>query len=152
MNIHFLNKRLLHQLGFAGLIPFCALCLACWLVDIAWLGVFIKNQLAYGILILSFLGGVHWGAALIAVQLTPGQSKRALLWSVTPSLIAWLSTMLGGFGFALLIVGFIVAYQVDKRLYVWYGLPDWFIDLRLKLSCVVVAALALTVVAANVRG
>lgn len=152
MNLHFLNKRLVHQLGFAGLIPFAALCLACWVVDPDWLGVFIKNQLAYGILILSFLGGVHWGAAIIATGLTAQQSKRALLWSVTPSLIAWLSTMLGGFGFAMLIAGYIAAYQVDKRLYAWYGLPDWFIALRFRLTCVVVAALALTVVAANVRG
>jgi hypothetical protein len=152
MNIHFLNKRLVHQLGFAGLIPFAALCLACWLVDPEWLGVFIKNQLAYGILILSFLGGVHWGATIVATRLTLQQSRRALLWSVTPSLIGWLATMVGGFGFALLIAGFIAAYQADKRLFAWYDLPDWFIDLRLKLTCVVVAALVLTVVAANVRG
>lgn len=152
MNTHFLSKRLAHQLGFAGLIPFVALCLASWLVHPDWLDVFIKSQLAYSILILSFLGGVHWGATMVAGTLSVQQTKRALLWSVMPSLIAWLATMIGGFGFALLIAAFAGAYQVDKRLYAWYGLPQWFIGLRFYLTCVVVAALILTVVAANVRG
>ena len=56
-----------------------------------------------------------------------------------------------GIGFLVQIVGFVVAYQVDKRLYARYALPDWFLVLRLRLTRVVVAALALTFVAANVR-
>ncbi len=68
------------------------------------------------------------------------------------ALIAWFATMVGGFGFAVLMAGFAGAYHADKRLYVWYRLPDWFIRLRFVLTCVVVAALALTVIAANVRG
>ena len=152
MNTHFLNRRLAHQLGFAGLIPFILLALACWLVDPAWLGVFIQAQLAYGILILAFLGGMHWGATMVSSVLSAHQTKWALLWSVTPALISGLATTVGGFGFAVLIVGFVLAYQMDKRLFPWYGLPDWFIRLRFLLSCVVVATLVLTVVAANVKG
>jgi hypothetical protein len=152
MNSHFMNKRIAHQLGFAGLIPFSVLALACWMVHPDWLGDFIKGQLAYGILILSFLGGIHWGAIMMAGDLSADRSKRALLWSVTPPLIAWFATMFGGFGFAVLMAGFVGAYQVDKRLYAWYKMPDWLIRLRFNLTCVVVAALALTVIAANVRG
>ncbi|NEX61241.1 DUF3429 domain-containing protein [Noviherbaspirillum galbum] len=152
MNTHFLNKRLSHLLGYAGLIPFVALAAACWLVDPSWLGDFIKGQLAYGVIILSFLGGLHWGATMLSGTLSIEQTRRALLWGVTPSLIAWLATMTGGFGYAVLMAGFIAAYQVDKRTYPWYRLPDWLIDLRFRLTCVVVPSLALAVMAANVRG
>jgi hypothetical protein len=152
MNTHFLSKRLAHQLGFAGLIPFVALALACWTAHPAWLGAFIKGQLAYGILSLSFLGGIHWGATMLSGELSAAQTRKAMAWSVAPVLIGWFATMAGGFGFAVLMAGFIGAYQVDKRLFAWYRLPEWFIRLRFILTCVVVAALALTVIAANVRG
>lgn len=152
MNSNFFNKRLAHSLGFAGLIPFVFLSLACWIVHIDWLGTMIKGQLAYGIAILSFLGGIHWGAAMTCQQLTIAQTKRALIWGVTPSLIAMLAAkLILGLGFAVLMAGFIAAYQVDKRLYLWYRIPEWFISLRLKLTCVVVASLLLTFAAANLR-
>lgn len=152
MNTHFLNKRLAHLLGFAGLIPFVMLSLACWLVHPDWLGDFIKGQLAYGIAILAFLGGIHWGAVMLSNKLSVEQTKRALVWSVMPALIAWFATMAGGFGFAVLMGGFVGAYVVDKRLFAWYDMPKWLIGLRFNLTCVVVTALALTVIAANVRG
>jgi hypothetical protein len=152
MNTHLLNKRLVHQLGLAGLIPFVVLAFACWAVDPAWLSAFIRGQLAYGILILSFLGGIHWGSAMLARDLSDAQTRKAMMWSVAPALIAWFATMTRGFGFAVLMAGFIAAYQVDKRLFAWYQLPPWFIRLRFILTCVVTAALALTVIAANVRG
>lgn len=152
MNTHSINKRLVHQLGYAGLIPFVVLTLACWLVDPSWLGPFIKGQLAYSMVVLAFLGGIHWGAAMMAAHLTIEQTKRALIWSVIPALISWFATMMGGFGFAVLMAGFIGAYQVDKHLFAWYRLPEWLLPLRLKLTCAVVAMLMLTVMAANVRG
>jgi hypothetical protein len=152
MSNHLFKQRLAHQLGYAGLIPFVLLTLGCWLAHPDWLGDFIKGQLAYGIAILAFLGGIHWGAVLMSSELSIEQTKKALLWSVTPPLVAWISTMLGGFGFAVLMAGFIGTYQADKRLFGWYGMPDWFLQLRFRLTCVAVAMLVLTVIAANVRG
>ncbi len=152
MNKHFLNKRLAHQIGIAGLVPFCLLALACWLASAEWLGDFIQGQMVYSVITLSFLGGIHWGATMVSADLSARQTKRALLWSVTPTLIAFLSTMAANFHLALIAAGFIATYQVDKRLYQWYKLPDWFIRLRLILTCVVVAALLLTLVGANLRG
>ncbi len=152
MNTHFINRRLAHLLGYAGLVPFVLLMLASWIVHIDWLGYFIRGQLAYGIAILSFLGGIHWGTVMMSNELSLEQTRKAFIWSVLPALIAWSVTLMGGFGFAVLMAGFIGAYQVDKHLFAWYRMPDWFLPLRFKLTCVVVAALALTVIAANVRG
>jgi hypothetical protein len=152
MNTHFVSKRLAHQLSIAGLVPFIALSFACWGASIEWMGVFIRAQLAYGILVLAFLGAIHWGAALASARVSCSQTRSALVWSIVPVLVAWLATMTGGFGFAVMIAGFICAYLVDRRLYAWYPMPEWLIRLRFVLTCVVVAALALTVIAANVRG
>ena len=102
--------------------------------------------------LLPFLGGIHWGAALCSRDLSEEQTKKALLLGIAPSLVAWFSTMVGGFGFAVLMVGYIGAYQVDKRVYGWYQLPEWLLRLRFVLTCVVVFALGLSVMAANLRG
>ena len=48
MNPHFLNKRLSHTLGYAGLIPFFMLMLGVWFADSSWLNDFVRGQLAYG--------------------------------------------------------------------------------------------------------
>ena len=152
MNPHFLNKRLAHQLGFAGLIPFFLMMLGAWLADTAWLDDFIHGQLAYAMVILSFLGGLHWGAAMLCQELSLADTKKALLWGVTPSIIAWCATLAGGFGFAVLMAGFITAWQADKRLFARYGMPAWLLPLRLRLTVAVVLMLAATVIGANLRG
>ncbi|MCU6435151.1 DUF3429 domain-containing protein [Undibacterium sp. Jales W-56] len=145
------NKQLVNKLGFSGLIPFVLLSLACWIVHPDWLGYFIKAQLSYGIIILSFLGGLHWGVALMSHDRDTADTRKALLWGVIPTMIAWCSMVNMAIGFLVQMIGFAVAYQVDKRLYLSYELPDWFIILRRRLTVVVVTALALTFVAANVR-
>ena len=152
MNPHFLNKRLSHLLGFAGLSPFFLMMAGTWLADPSWLNDFVRGQLAYGIVILSFLGGVHWGAAMMCSDLSLADTKLALLWGVTPSLIAWSATLFGGFGFAVLMAGFIAALQVDKQLFARYGMPPWLMGLRWRLTVAVVLMLAATVIGANVRG
>ena len=152
MNKHFLSKRLAHQLGFAGLIPFVLLTLACWLANTEWIGVFLNGQQVYAIVTLSFLGGIHWGATMVCAELSADQIRLALRWSVVPVVVACIATLCGGFRFAVLMAGFIGSYQVDKRLCAWYKLPAWFMRLRFILTCVVVVALALTVIAANLRG
>ncbi len=152
MNPHFLNKRLAHQLGFAGLLPFFLLMLGTWLADPSWLGDFLRGQKAYAMVILSFLGGIHWGAAMLCNALSLNDTKKALLWSVTPSLIAWGATLSGGFGMAVLMAGFIAALEIDQRMFSSNGMPVWLIRLRGRLPVAVVILLAATVIGANLRG
>ena len=79
-------------------------------------------------------------------------TKKALVWGVTQSLIAWSATLFGGFGFAILMAGFVAAFWVDKRMFTRYGMPEWLIELRGRLTVAVVLMLAATVVGANLRG
>jgi len=146
-----LNQKLVIRLGFLGLVPFVLLTLACWIVHPDWLGYFIKAQLYYGIVILSFLGGLHWGVTIMAGGNDHERTKKALIWGVIPTLIAWCSMINMLFGFVVQVAGFIAAYLIDKRLYQSYGVPQWFIDLRLQLTRVVVGAQIFTFIAANVR-
>lgn len=152
MNPHFLSKRLAHQLGFAGLLPFILMLLGVGFADLSSLPSFVRGQLAYGMVILSFLGGIHWGAAMMSRELSAADTKKALLWSVTPSLIAWSATLFGGFGFAVLIAGFILSLLVDRQLYPRYGMPEWMLSLRRRLTIVLVLSLLSTVIGANLRG
>lgn len=151
MNAHFLNKRLAYVLGLAGLAPFILLLLGSILAGPSLLNAVIRSQHAYGIAILSFLGGVHWGCAMMAPALSAPQTRKAMLWGVTPSLIAWISTAVGGFGVVVLMFGFMLAYVIDKRLYPWYPMPEWLIQLRLLLTTIVVACLLITVMIVNTR-
>lgn len=146
------SQRLAHQLGYAGLVPFLLMMLGVWFAEASWVDDFVRGQLAYAIVILSFLGGIHWGAVMLCPSLTETDAKKALAWGVTPSLIAWSATLAGGFGFAVLMAGFIAALQVDRQLYPVYGLPGWLIGLRRKLTIVVLLSLLASVIGANLRG
>jgi hypothetical protein len=152
MNRHFAARQTAHVLGFAGLIPFVVLSLGCWLVPTDWLPTLVSAQLSYGVAILAFLGALHWGAALLCSDLSSQRTRLALLWGVTPSLIGVAAAqLLIGIGFVVMAAAFVMVYLVDKRLFPWYGLPEWLLGLRLRLTCVVLAALVLTVLAVNFR-
>lgn len=151
MNTHFFNKRHAYVLGIGGLLPFLLLTLACAMFGKSMLDFIVQVQHAYGIAILSFLGGVHWGAAMMSSELSAPQTRRALWWSVVPSLIGWASAAAGSYRFAVLILGFLLAYLMDRRLYPWYPMPPWLIQLRLMLTSVVIACLLLTVLTVIAR-
>ncbi len=73
-------------LGLAGLLPFLGGAAGMWL-GLAWAGFAL---VAYGAVILSFLGAVHWGLALAQ----PGVAAWwRLLGGVVPSLVAWLALL-----------------------------------------------------------
>jgi hypothetical protein len=76
-------------LGLAGLIPFVGGAVAVFLSDGWTRAVALQALAAYGAVILSFLGAVHWGFALAA----PIEEARAarFVGGVMPSLWAWAS-------------------------------------------------------------
>jgi hypothetical protein len=152
MNSHFFNKHMARILGVIGLAPFVFLALATWIFPPDWQASMIRGQIGYGIAILSFLGGIHWGGALGAESLSVVQTKKALAWGVMPSFIAFSSLLVEpGLAFLVLGIGFLVSYQIDKRLYLWYKMPEWFLRLRFALTCVILLSQLLTLIAVNVR-
>jgi hypothetical protein len=153
MSSHFFNKHFARILGLIGLLPFGVLSLSAWFLPPEQWPSVVRSQIGYGIGLLSFLGGLHWGGALANRDLSLAQTKRALVWGVTPPFISFTSLLPqdAGFAFLVLTLGFVVSYQVDRRLYQWYQLPDWFIRMRFKLTALVLLAMLLTFLAVNVR-
>lgn len=149
MNVYFSDQRWVKILSFLGLLPLILGMLLLWLVSAEYVELFLNLQLVYSIATLSFLGGMHWAAVLLSDNLSVSQTKKILLWSSGLMAASVLSTMMGGFRFAMLMLGFIAAYQVDKRAFVWYGLPSWFLKVRFICTLVVVITLLLTVMAGN---
>ena len=133
--------RTVAWLGYGGLIPFIVLAPASLLDHhhgMAW-----SDALyAYGAIILSFVGALHWGLAMSLPSLSEGQRSACFAWSVVPALIAWPAVLLSPpLAAPLLVVGFIAHYLQDHRLAGQATLPAWYLPLRLRLTGVAVISL-----------
>lgn len=132
------------SLGYAGLIPFVAGALAVWLAGADLRPAAAAALAGYGAVIVSFLGGVHWGFGF-----QHGDTSR-FAWGVVPSLVAWAALLVGpAIGLALLALMLVVCYGVDRRVYPALGLGRW-LTLRLHLSLVAAASCAAAAVGMSV--
>lgn len=126
------HQTLLHRLGHAGLIPFVMLAAMVWLLppDLrAWTALALA---AYAALVLSFLGGLYWGALWGGAT----GNTAAVWWGVTPSLLAWPGVLMPPHaGLAWLGFLLVLCYGVDRRLFPTLGLSPW-LTLRFRLSTV----------------
>jgi hypothetical protein len=98
---------------------------------------------AYGAVILSVLGGVHWGLS-IAAQSNADQPElqTRLILSVIPSLAAWVALLFPqNTGLLILAAAIAAMLWVDIRASRTGHAPQWYPKLRIPLTCVVVAAL-----------
>jgi len=88
------TRRTAWLLGLAGLLPFAGAALAFFAAPDSWQGFAEGALIAYGAVILSFLGAVHWGLALRApVEEAPMGPARLTL-GVVPALIGWVALLL----------------------------------------------------------
>lgn len=135
-------------LGLAGVIPFAACAGALWLLDDRALQIDAARALAaYGAVILSFIGGVRWGAAL---RLPPEQVNAELVLAVIPSLLGWCALLLPGPTQPLLALwlGIAVFGIMDVREGARGTWPRWYSRQRLILTVLVLLCLTAGVLAA----
>ena len=96
-------------LGFAGVLPFAALALALWILPAAQAPLMARWLVGYGAIILTFVGALHWGVAMVHPEVPERDRARLMLWSVIPSLVAWLALALPQLaGLALLAIMFLI--------------------------------------------
>lgn len=136
------DLALVRTLGHAGLLPFIGLAVLLWLVEPglqAWVAMAIT---AYGALVASFLGGIHWGIGWHALghpdaSVPPRHPCRPhFLWGIVPPLLAWPGILMPPFaGLAWLGFLFVLCYLADRTLYPRAGLQAW-LTLRFRLSAV----------------
>ncbi len=126
-------------LGLAGLLPFLAGAALQWFTPPGWRMLAASALLTYGAVIVSFLGGIHWG---LAMRAGPPPSAR-LIWGVVPSLLGWLGVLLDSpWGQALLVLSLVACYAVDRASYRALGLSAW---LRLRALLTAVASLSVAI-------
>ena len=139
---HHSVRRQATRLGFAGLIPFVALA-----VMYGMTGGEVQQEtgralVAYGAVIVSFLGAIHWGTAIS--NAVPGNPTQRMMFSVLPALLGWLSILLPlVYGIAVIIASLCVVYLVDRR---WGCLHDWYLVLRGRLTLVASMSMAFVLI------
>lgn len=128
-------------LGYGGLLPFVGTALAIF-VDPHHAELWSDALMAYGAVILSFVGALHWGFAMSLSSLDAGCRRACFIWSTVPALMAWPATLLEPLDAGLLLVtGFGVHYWQDRRLAARARLPGWYLPLRLRLTAVACGSL-----------
>jgi hypothetical protein len=129
-------------LGFGGLIPFAGLT-AALLLDPADAARWTFALIAYGAIILSFVGALHWSFATLWQSHPTGCRGRMMAWSVihAPSAgITLLTPAQAGLG--LLCALFVAHHLSDLHLARNHEIPAWYPRLRTPLTLGAVASLA----------
>ena len=146
------TQRFAWILGLAGLLPFVAQALFSWLSPPSELTGVLRSQAHYAASILTFLGALHWGVTLAAPSIVDGAAVTRMVWSVIPSIFAWIVTLYPiHVSLPLLFAGLLVALAVDWALYRDTPVPRWFMSLRLVLSVGALACVGASWMAMSVR-
>lgn len=133
-------------LGFGGLVPFvgCAIVMLA-IPETEARHLAARALTAYGAVILSFLGGVHWGLVLRGAS---SRSATVLVAGVVPSLVGWATLLLPFETAAALQVGAFGGFWLyEHRVLGPAVLPPAYLALRRGLTLVVVASLGLALMA-----
>ena len=131
------KSRMLWILGLSGLIPFVVMSGLLAYAGTAFIAfdLLVKALSGYGAVILSFLGGIRWGASLMRAS----RGRLTLALSVLPSLFAWICLFLPvPWLFAALGIGFLAQGVWDVTAIQRGKLPEAFRTLRIVLTAVVV--------------
>lgn len=127
-------------LGYAGLLPFVAALLGFVFGGEARSAYFAQQFIAYGAVILSFVGAVHWGLALGSGQLAVMRMSISIL----PALLAWAALLLPATAAAWVLLGGFLALRAWEAMPpVCHTLPAWYRALRTRLTGAVVLMLLL---------
>jgi hypothetical protein len=164
------NHPLVLLLSILGLVPFlgCAYLACAWQTSSEARGMI--SLLAYGAVILSFLGGIHWGWVLaegevddlglpvagrvggLPTNIPSRVQKGRIALGILPALIGWVALLIGilapapAIGLCVLIAGFIATMIGEQGGHRYGFLSKRYLWLRWVLTIVVVAVLTTVVV------
>jgi hypothetical protein len=120
------------RLGYAGLAPFVLGAALVWLTygDAQYYSTLALA--GYAAVVVSFLGGIHWGLGFRQVVPSPA----LFAWGVVPPLVAWIAVVMPAYaGLVLQGIALIACYVVDRRVYPRQGAGAWLV-LRFRLTAV----------------
>lgn len=135
-------------LAYAGALPFiaCAVLALSGVARVPHVASVAGIAASYGLLIVAFMAGTHWG---IAQRLPGGAPAIILLASNGITLLAWAAFLLAPVrsGLVVLTAAFAVLYLVDRNLHRRGGIEAGYLTVRRNVTLMVVAALSLTILA-----
>lgn len=145
------------KLAYAGLIPFVGLALMVQLAPTPLNYLSAESLAAYGAIITSFMGALHWGANLHTLGKSPPgdrwEDRNAWIWGVIPALVAWVALHIYiPVGLVILASTLVIQRNIDQSTYQYYfsseEARDAFMTIRNRLtyisaSCLVWAALVI---------
>lgn len=135
-----------YYLIYAGTIPFilCSICFSAGIKSIYLLGSVDKILSAYGLVILSFLSGSHWGQHLYI-------NRR--IWGCTLPVLSNIIAVLLCFSFlvldfkklvAIFVAAFIILLIIDHRLFQMRLISDHYFQTRCFVSAIVIISLIIS--------
>lgn len=135
-----------YYLIYAGTIPFilCSICFSAGIKSIYLLGSVDKILSAYGLVILSFLSGSHWGQHLYI-------NRR--IWGCTLPVLSNIIAVLLCFSFlvlsfkelvAIFVASFIILLIIDHRLFQMRLISDHYFQTRCFVSAIVIISLIIS--------
>ena len=142
---------LVRGLGYAGLIPFVGLALMVQFAPVPLNYVSAESLAAYGAVITSFMGAIHWGANLHTLgKAPPGdrwEDRNAWIWGIVPALIAWIALHIYiPVGLILLASTLLIQRSIDLNTYRYYFDSDEayaaFMVMRNRLTAISVSCLS----------
>ena len=129
-------------LSYGGLIPFIATLSGLFLFEGTLRELCLNGYIAYAAVILSFVGAVHWGFILRA---KPDNAILLLSLSVLPNLTAWVSLLLTqSLSLLVLLLAFPLLFFYEKVTVLNSLLPDWYMQMRLRLTIIVTLTVFIT--------
>jgi len=138
-------------LGLGGTLPFIFLSIVIWLGSSELQLIALFNLINYSIIILSFIGAIHWGAAMIRKDIF----YRYYLISIIPAFLSWFLIM--GFIanyliiFIILMMLFLTMFFIDVKAVRNNILPEWYLPLRKIITIIVFLCLGSVCLAINIK-
>ena len=124
-------------LGYLGLIPFIVSSVLVWIPEYHHIAT--QSLTTYAAVIVTFIGGVHWGIAmqtLNAIDNDHHSVSTQFIFSIIPSLVAWIAVVMNQ-SYSLLIIAicFVLFWYIEK---VFFNktLKNWYRSLRTNLTFV----------------
>lgn len=129
-------------LSLLGALPFVGLSVGISL-EIANKDLLLQPLFTYGAVVLSFLGGIHWGLGVSNAQTRPHVAYFLYLLSVSMALLAWGVLFIAEPYLRLLAYAFLyaVVWGIDSLLYGRKLIPLWYFNLRGIVTPIVVVSM-----------
>ena len=137
--------------GIGGALPFIFLSFGIWVCTYELKLIALYNLINYSVLILSFTGAVHWGAAMVRND----KDYKSYLISIIPALLSWF--LLIGFIvnyliiFIILIILYLFVFFIDIKTVREKKLPQWYLPMRKFITIIVLLSLSSVCMAINMK-